>query len=396
MTEVVATPSRRAAVGTWGRNLILVTLLLSGGEARAARAAEVVPVNVRNAPGQFDIAAQDAAVAHGVSALADETWRVLGGLLELPSAFSSPVFVRVIDARERRERYAAVAEAGGVVSVWIDATAVREARVVRRALTRGLLLRLAIAARGSEGMRTVPRWLEDGCVLWVDTRVAPARLDAVKDETRQLPPPALGALLNDAPALAAAPGREASALWLLTFLQGESTPQREWSAFMARVLSGRPGDEALVAAYPGRFTNPRERELWWQTGWHHVRRARGLPTLESEESAQEIEFLARFVFAPGEQDVVVPLRTLLSQVNDGIVAAEFSRRAAELSRLAPTLHPFFRNAGLSLLDVFIEGRKALPARREALVAAFESDWHDALELAGAARAVLDDWERRVR
>lgn len=396
MIRDVARPTRRAATKKTRRNLILVTLLLIGPGAHCARAAEVVPVNVRNAPGQFDIAAQDASLAHVVSAVADETWRVLSGLVELPTAFSSPVFVRVIEARDRGDRFEARAEPGGIVSVWIDAAAAREASVVRRALTRGLLLRLAIAAKGADGMRMVPRWLEDGCVQWVDTRVFPARLDAVKDETRPMPVPALGALLNDAPTLGAGLGREAAALWLLTFLQGESTAQREWPAFMARVLSGRPGDEALVASYPGRFSNVRERELWWQTGWHHVRRARALPTWESEESAREIELLARFVFAPSEQDIVVPLGTLVAQVNDGLVAGEFGRRAAELRRITPALHPFYRNAGLSLLDLFTEARMAAPARREALVAAYESDWRDAVELAAATKSVLDDWEQRRR
>jgi hypothetical protein len=378
------------------RNLILVTVLLGAAGGKCLAAADVVPVNVRTAPGQFDIAAQDAFVAHAVSATADETWRVLGGLLELPAAFSSPVFVRVVDAADRRERFDAIAEPGGVVSVWIDAAAVRQPGVVRRALTRGLLLRLATAVRGADGLRVVPRWLEEGCALWVDTRVAPARLDAVKDETRPLVPPALGALLNDTPALAAAPAREAAALWLLSFLPAESTSQREWPSFLLRVLSGLPSDEALIASYPGRFTNARERELWWQTGWHHVRRGRTLPNLESEESAREIEGLARFVFAPGEQDVVVPLRTMLAHAHDGLVVGEFQRRATELRRIAPGLHPFYRNAGLSLLDLFTLAPTAPAARRDALLAAYESDRQDALELAAAAMAVLDDWEQRLR
>lgn len=164
-------------------NLILVTLLLVRAGGAPVRGADVVPVNVRTAPGQFDIAAQDASVAHVVAALADETWRTLAGLLDLPAAFSSPVFVRVIAAGGRSESFGALAEPGGIASVWIDAAVYNQPGTVRRALTRGLLLRLGIAARGAEALQSVPRWLEEGCALWVDTRISPARLDAIKFET---------------------------------------------------------------------------------------------------------------------------------------------------------------------------------------------------------------------
>ncbi len=118
MTGAGVTSPRGARVGMGVRNLILVTLLL-GVAGPLARPADVVPVNVRTAPGQFDIAAQDAALAHFVAALADETWRVLGGVLDLPPAFSSPIFVRVSEAGDRREPFAAVAEPGGIFCFWI-------------------------------------------------------------------------------------------------------------------------------------------------------------------------------------------------------------------------------------------------------------------------------------
>ncbi len=307
-------------------------------------------------------------------------------MLELPAAFSSPVFVRVNDAGADAEPFGALAEPGGIVSVWISVAAANQPGLVRRALTRGLLLRLGIAARGAAALQAVPRWLEDGCALWVDTRVSPARLDAVKYETLNVAPPALGALLNDASTRIAEPTRAPAALWLLTFLQGETTAEREWPHFLQRVLRGMPGDEALLASFPGRFLNVRERELWWQTGWHHVRRIRAFPTMPSDESAREIHLLARFIFAPTQGDVVVPLRAVLAHAHDGIVAGEFERRAAELRRIAPALHPFYRNAGLSLLDAFAQARTALPERRELLAAAFEADWRDAVELAAATKS----------
>jgi hypothetical protein len=59
------------------------------------------------------------------------------------------------------------------------------------------------------------------------------------------------------------------------------------------------------------------------------------------------------------------------------------------------MHPFYRNAALTLAEAF-----ALPAgpeadrRREALVAQWERDWADGRALEAATAAALDRWEAR--
>ena len=374
-------------IGGWFLGVVFgLALPVSGAES------EPVPVNVRTMPGRFDISAVDASLAHAVGARAEETWRHLSDLLTLPDGFSSPVFVRISAGDATRPPFTAQPEPGGIVSVWIKSSAVAQPAVVRRALARGVLLRLGVAWYGADAVSVVPPWLELGCALWVDTREFPARLDEVKDRTRSLAPPALGALLNDKRAVVGLE-HEIAALWLLTFLQGESGGAREWGNFLRGVLRGTAADEMLTAAFPGRFANVRERELWWQTGWHHFHRVNAFPMMGSQESAHEITRLSRFVFAPGNEDVVVPLRTVLEHAADAIVADEFKRRAAELQILTPAMHPYYRNAGLSLLEVFLNAGKVSPRRLAALVVAFEQDWRDGVEIEAAAKAALDALER---
>jgi hypothetical protein len=362
----------------------------------SAFGAEPVPVNVRTMSGRFDISAVDASLAHNVSARAEETWRHLSALLTLPEGFSSPLFVRISAGDASRPLFTAQAEPGGIVSIWISSSAVAQPAVVRRALARGLLLRLGVAWYGADAVRTVPAWLELGCAVWVDTREFPARLDEIKDRTRSLAPPALGALLNDNRAVVGGLEHEMAALWLLTFLQTESGGAREWEAFLRGVLRGTAADEMLTLAFPGRFAHVRDRELWWQTGWHHVRRVNAFPMMDSQESAQVIVRLARFIFAPGNEDRIVPLRTVLEYAADAIVADELRRRAAELQLLAPALHPYYRNAGLSLLEVFLTGKVVSAKRQAALIAAFEEDWRDGIEIEAAAKAALDAFEQARR
>jgi hypothetical protein len=165
---------------------------------------------------------------------------------------------------------------------------------------------------------------------------------------------------------------------------------------LARLLGGDEPGAALAASFPGRFADETERELWWHTGWHHLRRVHALPMLEAAESRAVLTAAARFVFAREDgSDVVVPLRTVLAHGREPVVAVELARRAGELNRLMAALHPFYRNAGLSLVAA-LGTRPAAAARLDAACLAFEQDWRDAAELDAAAQAALDAMERRPR
>lgn len=387
----------------------LLLLLMGVGVARTqpARAVEPVPVMVRTAPGRFEIAAVDASAAHAVSAVAEETWRLLATPFGLPPAFSSPVFVRLHASGEALRQthpsdggFGASVEAGGVVSVWIRWPAAhdeRSARWIRRALVRGLLLRLAVATHGAPELAKVPGWLETAAVGWCETRSDPARLDALKYRLERVGPTTLANIFAERPGVESDVQLDAAS-WLLAFLQNESTAAGgEWSTCVRRLLRGETADAALSAAFPGRFASAIERELWWQTGWHHLLRTRALPALDAAESRAELAALARFVFAPEDADVVVPLRRVVEEGRDAIVSAELKRRATELNRLLAALHPFYRNAGLSLAAAFESAIVATTAaKREAACAQFENDWRDALELERETKAALDRMESDAR
>lgn len=359
--------------------------------------AQRAPVMVQSAPGRFEISAVDPTVAHGVAAAAEEAWRVLAAPLLLPEAFPSPVYFRVMPAGEMTTDAApfrVTVEAGGIVSIRLRGEAAT-LTMTRRALVQSLLMRLAVAKHGVTPYLTVPLWLEHAGVGFWQTRVDAAQLDASKHLAARGSPPSVETLVNWKR------GEPESALlttaspWLFAFFQLESGRTGEWPTLLLRLLKGDDPLLAVAVSFPGRFSSAEGRELWWRTGYHHLRRVRTLPGLEATESRDQIGALARFVFADAaeDRDVLVPLPAMLARRGEPIVSAELTRRAAELGRLVPTLHPFYRNAGLSLGEA-LAAQAASTAKRDRACAVFEQDWRDAMELEAASRAALDALERR--
>lgn len=355
------------------------------------------PVVFQNAPGRFEVAALDAAAAERVAALAEEGWRLLAAPLGLPERFSTPVFVRLVPAAEWREAvpFRVIVEAGGVGSVRVRWSEPAPDLFLQRALVQALLMRLAVAEHGVTEKLAAPLWLEIGSVGWWQTRADAAQLDALKQESGRFDPPALADLLKWQRGDGEARSLTVGACWLLAWLQTESGRAGEWPGMLRRLLGGDDGATALAASFPGRFANDGDRELWWQTGWHHLRRTHALPILEASDSRTELAALMRFVFLTDGRDAVVPLAGVLTHAREPLVEAELRRRAGELNRLLPALHPFYRNAGLTLTEA-LGARGATAGAQAARVAAFEQDWRDARELEATASAALDALERRGR
>ncbi len=375
----------RLAVAGW------VLAVLGGGVSVLEAASAPPPVLTRTAPGQFEIASVDVGAAERAMTEASAAWRLLSAPLGLPAGFPSPIFVRLVPAAEWAEPapFRVTAEPGGVVAVrvrWSEAT---PTVFLRRALVQALLLRLGVAAQGVSPRLTVPLWLEQACVGWWRTREEPAQLDALQQESAVLAPPPLADLLGWQRSDVEPRGLSVGAVWLLTWLQAESGRAGEWPALRARLLAGEEPLASLATCYPERFGGADERELWWQTGWHHVRRLATPPQMGSAESRVMLGDLARFVFSVGGHDTVVPLRFVLRQRGEPAVAAMLSAREKELQRVTPALHPFYRNAGLALADCLEPKKRRSDDEFAAACAEFDREWRDAVELETTAREALD-------
>ncbi|MBC7368521.1 MAG: hypothetical protein H7343_17205 [Undibacterium sp.] len=379
--------NRGLAIAGWGLGV--------AGACVPALVAAPQPVLTRTAPGQFEIASVDVSSAEHAMTEGSAAWRLLAGPLGLPAAFPSPIFVRLVPAADWTEAvpFHVTAEPGGVVSVRVRWSESTPTLFLRRALVQALLVRLGVAAQGVSPQLAAPLWLEQACVGWWRTREEPAQLDALQQESASLAPPALEALLNWRRSDVEPRVFGVGAIWLLSWLQAESGRAGEWPALRARLLAGEEPLAALATCYPGRFADAIDRELWWQTGWHHVRRLATQPQLGGAESRVILGDMARFVFDVGGRDTVLPLRFALRQSEDPMVAALLAARAKELQRAIPGLHPFYRNAGLALAGCLAVKRRS-GDELAAACAEFDREWGDAVELEATAREALDTRVRR--
>lgn len=381
----------RTRAAGWG-GLKIVLLWLVGAAATLIAGPAVL---FESAPGQVQVAATDAAAAEPVLTAAQSAWRALAEPLELPEAFSSPVFVRVVPPTEWTQRapFHVVVEAGGVVTLWLRGGDTAP-DFLRRGLVQALLLRKGVELHGVSARLAVPLWLEVASVAAWQVEENGAWLDGLQRRAVDLPVPALGAILGRARGEEEPPEFETGAYWLWVFLQAESPGRNEWRRMLALTLGGVDSMQALAGTYPSAAGSEAERELWWRIGWHHHRRVPVLPLLSIADSRAAVADAVRQVWLRDgtEAEIGVEEWRGLGRAEPGRSALR--REAARVEALAPRLHVFYRNAAVSLGRLLVAATQTDAAQFGVARAQFERDWRDASELEAASARALDSLEAR--
>ncbi len=349
-------------------------------------------------PGRFEIGSVSEAAARAGLAQAEEVWRTLEGPLLLPAGdFPSPVSVWLFPAAQwtGEAPFVSAAELGGRVSVrvrWSDDEAGRAA--LRRALVQALLMRRATSLHGGVPGLVVPPWLENAGVAWSLTHGNAGALDAWQRESLRTTPPSLATVLAQRRGSLAAHADEQSALWLLTHLQAESGEERRWPQLLRAVFGGTDTAAALWQFFGNYFKDDTERELWWQVGWHtQLRQAAQAGDTAAETRAwlaENARWTARRA-AGGDDEPLAPDEVFAARARPW-VTEELARRLARIRAGLATVHPFYRNAALSLgrlHEAALAGESNKFAQAQSDLA---RDIADGRELEQTATAALDELE----
>jgi hypothetical protein len=255
-------------------------------------------------------------------------------------------------------------------------------------------MRSAIAWHGLSPALRVPLWLEQGCVAWSLTHAQAALMDEWQDESGRLAPPPLSEILGLKRGTPLTRPQELGALWLLSHLQAESGLEHRWPALLRVVLGGEDPAQAVGRIYSSFFADDDARELWWQVGWHNQRRLSAPAVTTAAATRAWVAGRARWVAQLGDTEVRLSLDQVFAARKEPWVATEIELRIGQLKGGLGSnlLHPFYRNAALSLGRAY-EAAKAGDARSFAMATAeVDHDFADGRELEAATDQALDQIE----
>jgi len=379
----------------------LVVALAVAASVASGRAEETPPAPVKAArvfvtrPGQFEIITLDAEGAQEALGMGQAVWSALEGPLALPVAFPTPVTVRMVPVENWKEAEPVLVavEPGGLVTAWVKWEP-GGSEDLRRAMVRGLIMKRAVAWHGVAGKLTVPWWLEQASVAACEMVQQPAMTDAWQQDSAKITRvPALELLLSWERGQAASHERDCASVWLLAHLRAEAGARGRWEQWLRPVMGGADPVTTLQGVYGAAWKGGVTRELWWQTGFHHQRRARAVPMMTLEDTRAWLSELSRWVVREKGRETVLALEQLDAVRGVTWVKAALEDRANHLQGRLGVVHPFYMNAAISLgryYEALAKGKtKAAETAREE----FFQDAQDGRDLEDAVEAALGRMEK---
>ncbi len=347
--------------------------------------------------GQFEIIATEARAAQQALIMANSVWRALAKPMGLPVAgFSSAVAVRLVPEKDWTDPafFTVVAEPGGLVGVRICWSDKLDGRIMRRALVQAVLLRQAVAWHGAKNGLTVPLWLEQACAALGEVRDRPAMLDAMQQESAQLAPPRLEELLKWERGQAEERGWVLASYWLFQHLQDESGDMPRWARSVRAILGGADPMKALQDNYGTAWKDADSRELWWQVGFHNERLTSTVPLMSMEETRNWLADRCRWLAIKNGREQVLALDDLWTFRKESWIKTGMVERSQQLQNQLPRLHPFYKNAAISMGRMYQAAGKGAAEEFKAAKLALSQDATDGRELEAASGAALDELEAR--
>lgn len=140
------------------------------------------------------------------------------------------------------------------------------------------------------------------------------------------------------------------AYWLLRFLNDQCRTQAQAEALFSSLAAGMAPVQALTAAFPDEFDDPRDLELWWQVGYRDFVRAHATPAQTIAQSRAQLDQLEYVLLLDKDGN---PQRTRLDQAWDGrtdkTVREAIANELLAGRSLPVEANPIYHNATLSLL-----------------------------------------------
>lgn len=356
-------------------------------------AVQPVPRVYYTRTGQFEIVTFDDPSAQQALALGSSIWRALAGPLVLPAGgFSSPVSIRLVPSAQWTDAavFLTTVETPGRVMVRIRWSDDVDPLVVRRAFVQGLILQQAVSWHGVVQGVNAPLWLEHAAVLWSVAHERPAMMDAYRQQSLGVNPPAVSSLLEWERGAVESRGWELSALWFFMQLQEEArdTGGARWPVWLKAVLGGDNAYAALPRSYPGLWGDGPALELWSRVAFQHQSRLAALPVMTVDDSRAWLLHNTRWLAGRGGREVVLGLDELRGLRGEPWVQAQLTKRLGQARAILGVIHPYYANAAVSLGRLYERALKGSESDFKQALADFEREAVDGRELEDEINAML--------
>jgi len=351
-------------------------------------------MGVRNA--HFQVFADDTFSAQYVATVGEMLAQRFGRILPPPARFSEPVFVNLVTRDEAgpEASFTSTYFPAGYAVVNLDWGPATRRENVERALAQGHLTHLS-AAYG-QGAVHVPFWLEVALQHLARVQSVPTHGQSLSGAVQRGRPLRLEEIFAAERGEASEPDFEASAYWLLLFLEREGRHRGQARNFLLRVLRGESAMHALAATFGDQLRSREEAHLWWMVGLSDLIRPAGAPVLSIAESRRRIAQLEAFTVSFGGEVQRVFSEQIWEHRRHPLVREELLRREQSIEIELGLIHPYFRNSLLSLGRLLDAARTEREEEFRIAVNAFRQDTLQGEELAEDTRGILDDLSAELR
>lgn len=266
-------------------------------------------------------------------------------------------------------------QAGGRVVViikWDEFTTFQD---TCQALASGFLTRAAFYAFGPEAASNVPDWLELAFASALEVRLRPANIDALTRVTLLAEPLRLEMVVNaKSPFPEGIENVSLHAYWLFKYLESELDTKEAFSSLLARFIGNQDYMRILNQAFPQRFKEKRDVELWWAVGLNNMLQTREPPFLGMDDSRRRVAELVSLIVNDGVSDVRLRVDELWAQRDIAALQVEVGFRLREIKLELQRINRLYYNSLLSLGNAFESFADADEASFKEYLKVFQHDY----------------------
>jgi hypothetical protein len=279
--------------------------IMTAANVTLAAAKPLIAVPVVMESRYFQVAAPDYASAQTVLQMARRLEANLGRYFTWPNMEVRAIQVQLVPAAEANfaAPFKVLSEEQGHRVALVRWDADTKFTDVCLAMSSAALARLVAWQNGAAEADKVPDWMKIGFGMQLETSLKPAAQDREVAQAGLLPVLSLRQIMTaKGPYGDTLPVLTVNAYWLLRFLVQEAGDQDRAKPLIQKLAAGQAPADVLLAAFPGKFSDPQSLEMWWAVGYHEMLAERAPPIHSMAQTRALLDGLQAIVVEAGGQD----------------------------------------------------------------------------------------------